>query len=744
MGTPTRHMDSFDHYTNLAKKWDHPGGRILEEAKHTGRAGLELKVGESCGHDIWDRKWPEVNRRGKNVLNVSFWIKFPNGGSGKIFSTEWGISVQQPEFIPFHIFEMHISITGKLFFKHCTKNEPSGDVCTFSDEWGNAINGGGWHHIWVSVIPFTPPNQNNWVGHGDVHQIEIDGNFIEETTALDVLTVNNDDPLDCRFHGAGEPTYFDSVLFRAGEDGRINFVPDVRRVTIHVLYPDGVGSANNAFVATGPHWDAINDILPSGAGNLTSVLANELDDWDVQDPTITNPEIQNKWIAAQIVVSLKSTGSTVLRTFVIDSINNPMVTQPGIFLEVDGLDKSTFPAPVHNHVINTTAYQMLKWISDGEFANNIDDLERFRNTIAAFKKQIFGIKIVANQNSTLTIDQFVVEVAIPFVPEDENDPDDPSTRNLLIRQTHRFSKLWKIVRPDGVTVRFTNHNIDLVNPADGLTYTPVDSLRMSAYQRITGIDPSNIEMQGIIGTQAFNDFLAQKFNGTRITEYLLHWQYPWAGVIQSATFILDTLSYDAAKWHAEGSSISKVLLLPKGHVYGRTCRYVLGDDECKVSMGQLEETGSVLTVTNDHTKFESAIAQTNDAFGNARGVAGYWAFGNLTWTSGNNIGLKFEIRSHEIELVPENAIITLQTPTPFSIVSSDQFTIEPGCDKTLVTCRTKFQNPTDGANDNGNQKNYGGFPTIPGKDGIFAPLSGAERTFNLGQFFDFFGGFILP
>ena len=85
--------------------------------------------------------------------------------------------------------------------------------------------------------------------------------------------------------------------------------------------------------------------------------------------------------------------------------------------------------------------------------------------------------------------------------------------------------------------------------------------------------------------------------------------------------------------------------------------------------------------------------------------------GLLTWTSGLNNGLKFEVAAFG----PSPLSVTLFLPTPFAIAGgtagspNDSFTISAGCDKSTAVCKATYDNIL----------NYQGFPHIPGNDEVF-------------------------
>ena len=69
------------------------------------------------------------------------------------------------------------------------------------------------------------------------------------------------------------------------------------------------------------------------------------------------------------------------------------------------------------------------------------------------------------------------------------------------------------------------------------------------------------------------------------------------------------------------------------------------------------------------------------------GSSGYFAYGVITFTSGNNDGFSMEIKSY----VPGQ--ITLQLPMPYTCQVGDTFSIVAGCGKGLITdCKTRFNN----------------------------------------------------
>ncbi|CAJ6182628.1 Uncharacterized conserved protein [Burkholderia pseudomallei] len=85
---------------------------------------------------------------------------------------------------------------------------------------------------------------------------------------------------------------------------------------------------------------------------------------------------------------------------------------------------------------------------------------------------------------------------------------------------------------------------------------------------------------------------------------------------------------------------------------------------------------------------------------------GYFAYGKVTWTSGQNTGYSMEVRNSS------PGSVTLAMPMTFAIASGDAYTIVAGCDKQFGTCRDRWSNIL----------HFRGEPYIPGPDTILRPL----------------------
>jgi len=93
----------------------------------------------------------------------------------------------------------------------------------------------------------------------------------------------------------------------------------------------------------------------------------------------------------------------------------------------------------------------------------------------------------------------------------------------------------------------------------------------------------------------------------------------------------------------------------------------------------------------------STAAVVNSSLSQA---TGYFGLGKIKFTSGANSGVWRGVKQYTHG---SPSVIALSSPLPFAPVTSDTFTIYPGCDKQQSTCSGKFSNLV----------NFRGFPYIP-------------------------------
>jgi len=264
----------------------------------------------------------------------------------------------------------------------------------------------------------------------------------------------------------------------------------------------------------------------------------------------------------------------------------------------------------------------------------------------------------------------------------------------------RLAIAWEIIRTDGVTFRFTNHDHELTLD-DGNVYTPVGLVNDSAYeQNLNAAEQDNVQITSVISSDkiTFEDLRAGLYRNATIIQKVINWQYPWLGaLLRHKLFVVD-VKLTGEVWEAKLEGLASKLNLRVGKRHTRKCPFDVGDADCKFAL--TAESGTVSTIVNQRRSFTSAAlagSQSDD----------FYKFGQVTFTSGDNSGLKVEVASY----TDASGTVVLRKPTAFDFAVSDGFDITRGCDKTLGTCDTKFSNTI----------NFGGKPFMPGVDATISP-----------------------
>lgn len=267
-------------------------------------------------------------------------------------------------------------------------------------------------------------------------------------------------------------------------------------------------------------------------------------------------------------------------------------------------------------------------------------------------------------------------------------------RALLATHSHAFATCWKIERRDEVVLRFTDH--DTAITLDGDEYLPAGGVNASARQRSGQLQPTNLQFVGILNHDSvtIDDLAAGLYREAKVTEYVIDYRYPWVGKFCTTIYWVEDTQYNGRQWTASLSGLTRQLNPQVGRVFGRLCPYVLGDSKCRKDVTSFTFSATVTSVGTNTRK----VLTSTDVDGHA---ANFFAGGVVTFVTGDNAGVKMEVRESDIA-----GQLTFYIPLPKAIQVGDTFTVVSGCAHTLTDCRDKYDNVD----------NHGGFPFIPGND----------------------------
>lgn len=262
----------------------------------------------------------------------------------------------------------------------------------------------------------------------------------------------------------------------------------------------------------------------------------------------------------------------------------------------------------------------------------------------------------------------------------------------LAGTTTTVALLVRVQRADGNVYGFTDHDADLFY--DGLLYRAASAIASSAVAGSDSLAVDNLEIAGALESAAITaeDLDAGRWDYAQVQIRLVN----WADLTQGAVYLkrgeLGRVTRKAGGFVAELLGLTLRLQRTIGRALLPTCDVKrLGDTRCGVSLAAFTETGTVTAVASRTQFTDSALAQ----------AAGYFRRGTITFATGDNAGIEFNVAEHAT-----GGVLTLDRDAPAAIAVGDTFEVIAGCDRTLATCRDTFSNVV----------NFRGFPYVPGRD----------------------------
>lgn len=267
---------------------------------------------------------------------------------------------------------------------------------------------------------------------------------------------------------------------------------------------------------------------------------------------------------------------------------------------------------------------------------------------------------------------------------------------------------WRVTRVDALVQGFTEHDKDLV--FDGTTFEAASGFRSTAVEASLGLAVDNLEVDGALSSDTLNedDLAAGLYDGAVVELFWVNWQDVSQRVLITEGTVGEVKRMQTA-FNAELRSKANRMQQRTGRAYQRYCDADLGDARCQVDLesATFKGTGEVTSVPG---------ARVIEASGLGSYATDWFTLGKLTFTSGDNDGLTFEVKIHTKD--GSTAVIEFWTRPTFVIGVGDDFEIRAGCRKDLASCKAKFNNVV----------NFQGFPFIPGNDILMSyPIQGGAN-----------------
>jgi len=271
----------------------------------------------------------------------------------------------------------------------------------------------------------------------------------------------------------------------------------------------------------------------------------------------------------------------------------------------------------------------------------------------------------------------------------------PSFQAHLDSSCTTYVMCWKVTpRPPGTVVGFTEHTDDLV--ISGLTYSARSGFSPSALKNTSDLSVDNFDVTFLLefdGTHEA-DLIAGYYDYATIEVFLVNYASIGMGTILLAKGTLGQITIGRNQAKTEIRGLAQELQQDVLELLSPSCRADLGDARCKVNLASYTATGSITSVTNNKVFIDTSLSSPD----------GYFNGGLLTWTSGNNVQLKMEVKHYN----GSARQFELYQAMPRVVQVGDTYTVYRGCDKSFATCKNVF----------GNALNFRGEPDIPGADQI--------------------------
>ncbi|APX11162.1 DUF2163 domain-containing protein [Tateyamaria omphalii] len=270
-------------------------------------------------------------------------------------------------------------------------------------------------------------------------------------------------------------------------------------------------------------------------------------------------------------------------------------------------------------------------------------------------------------------------------------------------------RAWAIVRKDGKTFGFTDHDTELT--FDDITFRADTGLSAAALAQSTGLSVDNTEALGALTDASVreDEIEAGRFDNAEVLAWMVNWSDPDVRWLQFRGTIGE-LRRAGGAFHAELRGLTEALNRPLGRIYQKPCTAVLGDRSCTFDLdvpGYRYE-GAADRIVNGRV-FE---------WDDLGGFEPQWFMrGRLDVVSGAAGGLWGMIKRDVFEDGVRR--IELWEAIRGEITPEDQIRLTAGCDKRFETCRLKFNNLI----------NFQGFPDLPSDDWMMAyPTSGGSNS----------------
>lgn len=267
----------------------------------------------------------------------------------------------------------------------------------------------------------------------------------------------------------------------------------------------------------------------------------------------------------------------------------------------------------------------------------------------------------------------------------------------LAQEVTTMATCWKVTRRDGVVLGFTDHDADI--DFDGVSYIAASGFTPTAIDSSAQLNVDNLDIEGMLDAQVITeaDILAGRYDYAQVEVFMVNYADSSQGRLRLRIGWIGEVRVQGKQFVAELRGLSQKLSSKIGSHYTPACRARFGDDRCKIILAVYTVTGNVTQSQGRQVFSDAARSEVDD----------YFAFGKITFTSGNNAGLSMEVKAFG------DGQFTLVLPMPYTIEIGDGYSASAGCDNRFETCVSRYDNAL----------NFRGEPHVPGTDKLLETAS---------------------
>jgi len=266
-------------------------------------------------------------------------------------------------------------------------------------------------------------------------------------------------------------------------------------------------------------------------------------------------------------------------------------------------------------------------------------------------------------------------------------------KNHLSQPLTTIAKCWKLILNDNTVLGFTNHSESITY--DSQIYNSLIGFEGDSITSNLDTDYNKTNAISILNSSYITekDMIAGKYNHAKVEIFVVNYEDLTMGKMILFSGYLSNIKCEDGKFFAELKGVGSELEKSIGDIFSPLCRAEFCDSKCKLLTSNYTFNGTVSSLTDDLQFYSNTIEINTKS-------QGYFNYGIITFTSGNNNGLSMEIK----QFSSGNFILSMEMP--YDILVNDTFSVIAGCNKKFSTCCESFSNGI----------NFRGEPHLPGID----------------------------